>query len=67
MGCGVWCSAHYGEGGLKPVSDQISFAGILYQAKSYCEAAKLAERIVGHRLPSNLLRSGGLAAFRRAA
>jgi len=31
------------------------------------EAAKLAERIVGHRLPSNLLRSGGLAAFRRAA
>jgi hydroxymethylglutaryl-CoA lyase len=31
------------------------------------EAAKLAERIVGHPLPSNLLRSGGLAAFRRAA
>lgn len=31
------------------------------------EAAALAERIVGHRLPSNLLRSGGLAAFRRAA
>ena len=31
------------------------------------EAAKLAERIVGHRLPSNLLRSGGLAAFRPAA
>jgi isopropylmalate/homocitrate/citramalate synthase len=31
------------------------------------EAAKLAERIVGHRLPSNLLRSGGLAAFRTAA
>lgn len=31
------------------------------------EAAKLAERIVGHRLPSNLLRSGGLAAFRGAA
>jgi hydroxymethylglutaryl-CoA lyase len=30
-------------------------------------AAKLAERIVGHPLPSNLLRSGGLAAFRRAA
>lgn len=30
-------------------------------------AAALAERIVGHRLPSNLLRSGGLAAFRRAA
>jgi hydroxymethylglutaryl-CoA lyase len=30
------------------------------------EAAKLAERIVGHRLPSNLLRSGGLAAFRAA-
>ncbi|MEI6161817.1 MAG: hydroxymethylglutaryl-CoA lyase [Roseococcus sp.] len=31
------------------------------------KAAQLAERIVGHRLPSNLLRSGGLAAFRRAA
>ena len=30
-------------------------------------AAALAERIVGHRLPSNLLRSGGLAAFRPAA
>lgn len=30
-------------------------------------AAQLAERIVGHRLPSNLLRSGGLAAFRTAA
>lgn len=30
-------------------------------------AAALAERIVGHRLPSNLLRGGGLAAFRRAA
>jgi hydroxymethylglutaryl-CoA lyase len=31
------------------------------------DAAKLAERIVGHSLPSNLLRSGGLAAFRGAA
>ena len=31
------------------------------------EAAALAERIVGHRLPSNLLRGGGLSAFRRAA
>jgi hydroxymethylglutaryl-CoA lyase len=31
------------------------------------EAARLAERIVGRRLPSNLLRGGGLAAFRRAA
>ncbi|MBC7432129.1 MAG: hydroxymethylglutaryl-CoA lyase, partial [Rubritepida sp.] len=30
-------------------------------------AAALAERIVGHRLPSNLLRGGGLAAFRRTA
>lgn len=30
-------------------------------------AAALAERIVGHRLPSNLLRGGGLSAFRRAA
>lgn len=28
------------------------------------EAAQLAERIVGHRLPSNLLRSGGLSGFR---
>lgn len=31
------------------------------------EAAQLAERIVGHRLPSNLLRSGALSAFRSAA
>ncbi len=31
------------------------------------EAGRLAERIVGHRLPSAVLRSGPLAAFRRAA
>ena len=31
------------------------------------EAARLAERIVGHRLPSAALRSGTLAAFRRQA
>ncbi len=31
------------------------------------EAGRLAERIVGHRLPSTLLRSGTLAALRRAA
>ncbi len=37
------------------------------ELEALIEAAKLAERIVGHPLPSNLLRSGGLAAFRRAA
>ena len=31
------------------------------------EAVRLAERIVGHRLPSAALRSGTLAAFRRQA
>lgn len=31
------------------------------------EAARLAERIIGHRLPSAALRSGTLAAFRRRA
>lgn len=31
------------------------------------EAARLAERIVGRPLPSNLLRGGGLSAFRKAA
>jgi hydroxymethylglutaryl-CoA lyase len=31
------------------------------------EAARLAERIVGHRLPSAALRSGSLASFRRRA
>jgi hydroxymethylglutaryl-CoA lyase len=31
------------------------------------EAGRLAERIVGHRLPSAALRSGTLAAFRRRA
>ena len=31
------------------------------------EAGRLAERIVGHRLPSTLLRSGALAPLRRAA
>ena len=31
------------------------------------EAGRLAERIVGHRLPSAVLRSGPLAAFRHAA
>lgn len=30
-------------------------------------AAQLAERILGHRLPSNLLRSGALGKFRRAS
>jgi len=34
---------------------------------SLIETAQLAERIVGHRLPSNLLRGGALSAFRRAA
>jgi hydroxymethylglutaryl-CoA lyase len=31
------------------------------------EAGRLAERIVGHRLPSAALRSGTLGAFRRRA
>ncbi len=33
------------------VTDQISFAGILYQAKSYCEAAKLANDLLKQQPP----------------
>ncbi len=33
------------------VTDQITFAGILYQAKAYCEAAKLADELMKQNPP----------------
>lgn len=38
-----------------------------YDLEALLEAAALAQRIVGHPLPSNLLRGGSLGKFRRAA
>lgn len=33
------------------VSDRISYAGILYQAKNYCEAAKLSNELMNEQVP----------------
>lgn len=49
------------------VSDQISYAGILYQAKSYCEAAKLAEDLMRQQPPEDKkLELTGILGFSQA-